>query len=375
MERKTECINASIKAERNYGIEILRLITMLMIVLLHCLGHGGILQTAGVTATGIILKLLHAFCYGAVNLYALITGYVYVQAKHRWERLLELWLEVLFYSIAFSLGNLLISGGIGKKELVSAILPMTTRRYWYFSSYVCLFFLMPLLNKAIFSLDKKGHRGAIAAGFALLCGFNWVGLFFNVDIFSLSSGYSTFWLAYLYLVGAYIKLYEKDFNRNKIIYLAAYFGLSLLTWGGKYTIAALTDEALLISQSERMLYNYLSPLVTLGAVSLFLFFSKLSLRHGKQLLKVLAPCTFGVYLIHMHPFVREHLLIGCFASYAQAPWYAALGIVLGGGLAIFAACLLIDYLRRQLFRLLHVSTLCAVLTKKGKACIGKIQNR
>ncbi len=372
MERKTECINVSRKAERNYGIEVLRLITMLMIVLLHCLGHGGILEAAGANATATALMLLRAFCYGAVNLYALITGYVYVQARHRWERLLELWLEVLFYSIVLSLGNFLISGAVGKKELVSAFLPMTTKSYWYFSSYVCLFLLVTLLNKLILSIDKASYRWILAVGFVLFCGFNWVGVCFDVDVFTLDSGYSTFWLSYLYLVGAYIKLYHEDFNRNKIVYLAAYFGLSLLTWGGKYTIEMLTEIALGVKRGGRLFYSYLSPMVTLGAVSLFLFFSKLSLRHGKQLLKMLAPCTFGVYLIHMHPLVKEHLIIDRFTSYAQKPWYAALGIVVGAGLAIFTACLLIDYLRRQLFRLLHVSALCAALTEKVKT---KIQNR
>lgn len=35
--------NYKIKDERNYGIDLLRVISMIFVLILHCLGHGGIL--------------------------------------------------------------------------------------------------------------------------------------------------------------------------------------------------------------------------------------------------------------------------------------------------------------------------------------------
>ena len=57
---------------RNYGIDLLRLVAMFMVVVLHVLGHGGILNAA----TGInysISMLLRICAYCAVDCYAIIS--------------------------------------------------------------------------------------------------------------------------------------------------------------------------------------------------------------------------------------------------------------------------------------------------------------
>lgn len=66
--------------ERESGIEILRMTSMLMVVTLHVLGAGGILDTVEP------LSLNYAVCwfleianYGAVNCFGLISGYVYTR--------------------------------------------------------------------------------------------------------------------------------------------------------------------------------------------------------------------------------------------------------------------------------------------------------
>lgn len=88
------------KTERNMGIELLRIVSMVMIVILHGLSHGGVREgTQGLGIHEQLAWLLTALCFGAVLLYALITGYLYMSVKHRWYRFGELWLQVLFYSV------------------------------------------------------------------------------------------------------------------------------------------------------------------------------------------------------------------------------------------------------------------------------------
>lgn len=60
--------------ERNYGIDSLRLVAMFMIIVLHIMKHGGILDMArGIDFA--IVWLIEAICCVAVNCYALISGY------------------------------------------------------------------------------------------------------------------------------------------------------------------------------------------------------------------------------------------------------------------------------------------------------------
>ena len=63
--------------EKNYGIDALRVIAMFMVTILHILTQGGILNASGRFTSqyeaGWLLQTM-AFC--AVNVYALISGYV-----------------------------------------------------------------------------------------------------------------------------------------------------------------------------------------------------------------------------------------------------------------------------------------------------------
>ena len=85
------------KKERNYGIDLLRIVSMIMVVLLHVLGAGGLLEaTFGINNK--IVWLLEVFAFCAVNCYALISGYVGVNSKFKLSNILILWLQVFIYN-------------------------------------------------------------------------------------------------------------------------------------------------------------------------------------------------------------------------------------------------------------------------------------
>lgn len=60
---------------RNYGIDALRLFSMLLVVTLHVLGHGGVLENL-VGKKYAVCWLLECFSFCAVNCYGIISGYV-----------------------------------------------------------------------------------------------------------------------------------------------------------------------------------------------------------------------------------------------------------------------------------------------------------
>ena len=68
------------KREHHYGLDLLRIISMFMIVITHVLGKGGLRSSvAGVGESDsyfVVTWVIQVLVYGAVNCYALISGYV-----------------------------------------------------------------------------------------------------------------------------------------------------------------------------------------------------------------------------------------------------------------------------------------------------------
>ena len=90
----------NVMREKNHGIDVLRMLAMFMVVVLHILNQGGILNASGrFTSQYEVGWLLQTAAFCAVDVYALISGYVWVYAKYRYRNIIELWMQVLFYTI------------------------------------------------------------------------------------------------------------------------------------------------------------------------------------------------------------------------------------------------------------------------------------
>lgn len=77
--------------KRNYGIDALKIVSMFMIVILHTLGHGGILSSVSIFSGKYYAAwLMEIAAYCAVNCYALISGYVGINSKYRYSKIISL---------------------------------------------------------------------------------------------------------------------------------------------------------------------------------------------------------------------------------------------------------------------------------------------
>ena len=86
--------------KRNYGIDLLRMLSMFMVVMLHVLGQGGLLYAVEENSVKYwILWFLEMACFCAANCFALISGYVMYQSRVKISKALLLWLQVAFYTI------------------------------------------------------------------------------------------------------------------------------------------------------------------------------------------------------------------------------------------------------------------------------------
>lgn len=356
--------------ERNYGVDLLRIIATLMICLYHVLGWGGILQSSGYLsgrwAAAWGLEKLTLCC---ANCYALLSGYVGVDSRPRLSRWLSLWLQVVFYSLGIMLVfRLLWPASVTGGQLVESVFPVMTSKYWYFSAYTGLCLLMPLLNHIVSRTNPKLLGGAllVAAAAATLP----TALFDN-DAFGFNGGYSTLWLALLYLIGAWVRRQGGSrFGRGAwlLVYFASCFGMLAVKLFSDYTFLHYGFRVF-----NGLYSSFTSPLVLLGAFALLQAFSTIRLQRAgvQKAVAGIAAASFGVYLIHVHPCVWIYCLPDAFDWAAQLPPPALLAAAIAISAALMLLCLLVEGARMRLFRLLRLPELAKRLGDRVEFFIKK----
>lgn len=327
---------------RNYGVDLLRVLSILMVVFIHVLNRGGIFEaTKTGTASREIVMALWSVCLCAVNCYALISGYVGLYAHHRYSGLLHMWLQVVFRSFLITLiFGFFFPESVSVKVVIKSLFPVTFNGWWYFTAYFALFFLMPILNEAVEKMPRKKILFSLAACFVLFTVLPRI----RIDVFLLDKGLSLLWLAYLYVLGAYCRKYLINAFAKWKLLLA--FGVAALA----IRVSAVID--FLIDGTEILPSYYNSPDTTIAALALLLLFSELRIENlwWKKSVQFVSALTFGIYLLHMHPLIKERFLKGNFAGYAALPPILMLLAILGTVLAIFLLSGIAEFLLQIFFR-------------------------
>ena len=202
--------------KRNIGLDSLRIISMIMIVFLHYLGKGGLLDIKNTSnAYHIIYYFIEALCIIAVNCYVLISGYFLIKSKFKWKKVLQLWLETLFYSI-FVYVIIVVLGlkEVDIKGIIKSLFPIVTKQYWFINIYLVMYILSPFLNKLINNMNKKEYQKLLII--LIIC-FSIISVFPDAYTLDSSHGYGIIWFICLYLIAGYIRIYDipKKLKLNK----------------------------------------------------------------------------------------------------------------------------------------------------------------
>ena len=334
------------KKKRNYGIDLLRSIAIFMVIILHVLKKSNALDTfqAGTLQHGIIWGT-EAFAICAVNIFAIISGFVCSEQKFKAKRVISLWLEVLFYSVSSYLITAAIFHDFSYNELISSFLPIVTKKYWYVSAYSMIMLLMPMFNCFI----ERAEKGEFKA-FLIVFGVYFSFIHMKFDVVQIIGGFSWIWLSYLYFVGAYLKKYDLPKMSKKsltLIYVAASFMILFLY----VFIECLTERILGKTVFADNIYFYNCPLVLLQALALFQLFREIEIK-GKSVvfIQYLSSLSFGVYLVH-GTFLRyfEKFLVIC-----DSPAYMFIPLTLLYASAIYIVSCIAEILRRKIFKILHI---------------------
>ncbi|MBR6148165.1 MAG: acyltransferase [Lachnospiraceae bacterium] len=344
------------KNNRQTGFELLRIISMLMIIAMHYMTKGMKIEKLSIdcSMTNVIYWIIYALCVSSVNAYVFISGYFATDSKWNLKKLIRLWAQVLSYSILVPL----ILSAFGAFDLKGAplsvkqqiFLPVTYEHYWFATAYIMLYLISYVLNVAISKLDKKSYKTVLLALLVVFCGFK------SIDPYLIpwdKYGNDMIWFIILYLIGGYIRTYGLPFTDNKTKKETARFGLvtyaafSLITFLIAYAFSFIVRSTGKLEYYMDMTYCYNYVTVLIASIGLFAAFANMDIGHRPWINKI-AKYTFGVYLLHDNIVLREkwqHLLL---IDAAQEKWWQILHMLICIIIVFIVGCV-IDLVRDGVF--------------------------
>lgn len=281
------------RAERNSNYEILRILSMAMILGLHYLnsGMGGGLDTTN-AINHVIAYSLESVFISSVNCFVLISGYFLLSKRVTGlSKAVELYLLMVLYDLLlFSFAVLSREISFSWKELLYSLFPFFAGRRWFLQSYILLLLLVPFLNVLIQHLTKRSHAFLLAIQLMLFS--VWPTFFPNAPI--ADNGYGIINFISLYLIATYLKKYAAFKDKRKSVILA----------GASYAFFTVIIGFCSLTKMKHHAWDYNNLFVIVASVSLFVMFLNMTERHNCRV-NLLSETMFDVYIIHTSFYIRN----------------------------------------------------------------------
>lgn len=193
------------KTVRNPNHELLRLLAMYMIVFIHANMYLFHFVDGGL---GFILNgMVNGICNIGVSCFILISGYYGVKFNIR--KFIKMECMMITYSLLETAFLCLMvpeqmQGAALLEQLIKSFLPFITRKYWFYSAYVCLLFLSGYLQKFIDCLKKEEFKRLLML---LLVLFSVLPTLFYFEQIP-DNGKGLVQMLMVYMIGRYIRMYQ-----------------------------------------------------------------------------------------------------------------------------------------------------------------------
>ncbi len=344
---------------RSSGIELLRIIAMLMIIVVHIYNFGGLTHRAnelgGSFDAG--MDFIWIFTRCCVNVYIMITGYFLVDSrfdlKKTAKRVFTTYGMMVFYSVCLTAASLILFPDKIPEDksmaeiILRGLFPFTSRTWYFLTLFLVLSALAPFINIVLQKLEKKqylillGVMFFITSIFPLLEKVPVARIWVNIDdIIDANEGKSLYSFIFMYCLGGYLKRFVKKPQKINIRFLLAYIGICSINFIIKLFSGA--DSA--YSGAFGWFSN---PFVIFSSIAIFMFF--LSLNFYSNIVNKIASTTFAVYMIHEFTYLRNFLWsVFSFKQYDGSVFQCVIKII-GISLLVFAVCMTIELLRQLVF--------------------------
>ena len=349
---------------RKSNFELMRIISMVMIIYYHIILHGNILLNSKNIYFTFTNEIIEFLIIVHVNLFMLLTGYFQVDSKFKLSKVFSLLAQTIFYAIIIMI--ILSCLGLVSLNKVGIIrevfLLENTGQYWFIKVYLLLYCLSPFINILINSLEQGRYKSLIFTSVLLICALPYItgnkGFFIN-------DGFTLYNAIVMYLIGAYLKKYKikdsyhfanmpkRKYQTSNVIF---YIFLALINYTLYKTSIQLAVSSPIFNEIfgnfVSCVFGYENPIIILQSICFFLFFESLDIKYNKIINRI-AKLIFGVYLIHenflLQPLLYKMLKIDNGMIYSFRFILYVIFIVL----FIFIIGILIELLRQKFFKFIY----------------------
>ena len=344
--------------ERDSNFELLRIISMFLIVLGHIIMHGKVLENCTNPGLKIILEIIMMILIVHVNSFVLITGYFQSTSKFKQSKLWSIistnWFYKALILIIFSILNIETFSNLDK---FINLFPLNLSDYWFINTYLITYCLSPYLNKLIDSLKKKDYQKLLIVLFIIFSVFPYTT---GNRIFQ-NDGYSLYNFIFLYLIGAYLRRYPlkdsylfKNFSNNlfQVTMIGIFFFCVLINYSFYQTANSILGINSLFdlfgTSIVDMTLAYSNPIVIIQSVSFFTLFGTFKFKN--KFINKMSQLTLGIYIIHDNTYVRKNIYKWLRIDGPKVVSYRYIIYVLVCAIIIYVGCTLIELIRQLLFK-------------------------
>ena len=285
------------KQPRESNFELLRIICMITIIATHYYNLGVIIPDGEPASFNhLFIRFIGFGGRVGVDMFILISGYFLVEQKFRSIKAFQIALQCGLVSALIALVYYFF-GQTDLRSVFDALFYAFTNMHWFISGYLLLYFFIDYLNALVHSISREKLLALI-----------WTLLLFR-SILPTLLGWrmdsSTLLLfVTLYMIAAYIRLYSPRILDSKYCLLAGLV-IHWLCYAFSAVLIARQDLHPLFPVVANRISEKDDITVILCSVLIFAGFRKLDIGRSR-FINALGASTFGVYLMHMHPFIHHN---------------------------------------------------------------------
>ena len=339
--------------QRYSNIELLRIFSIIAIISYHIVFHnnwwfvegtgdwGNIFVPKEFTIGVLTLQSFLPLGVTAVNIFVLITGFFLINStKIKVEKCLKIYIQMFFYSVLIALIFLLFHDEILTLESIIVIVtPITHNRWWFLSTYLLLLILSPFIN-IIISKVNEVKMASLLVFFIII--------WFTIPMITNYSyqGNELWWFVIVYTIGGIIRKRSDCYKKRSSVY----FLYAIIVYSITVGMIVLFDfyNPTLFEFNHIQTIQYRNSIFTLLiAIFIFLGFKNIEIKENR-VINYIASLTLGVYIIHEHYLVVEHIF--------KLEWVNSCSTVLEIlttiiilTLAEYSICLMIETVRKTIF--------------------------
>ena len=266
--------------ERNYSLDILRIIAIWFVLTVHFLGFSGVYSSITSASMNYVwVKSIYNVSHSCNTIFFILAGF-FATKEVKKEKMVFLWRKTVFYSFVITTIALVYiyytEGMVDIKELIYSAFPIVFKKYWFISVYIVIYILRLVLVPAF--------NGASKRTFVIIV----IVLLLN-NLLLVDPKYNLLEALLAFSIGFFIQKYKESFNIKRIWLFFVYVLANAL-----FIVVLFIEKRFDLSGSA--LIDGLNYFITVvSSTTLVLLFLKTTIKW--KLSSFCAKHTIAVYLI------------------------------------------------------------------------------